>query len=129
MENENPKVGRVQHVPKSSSDRLLTKFAEVGSESKPKVPGKKMQLRLKTSTASAAPLAERNSLLPVSRKPVNLVRRFGGVGKCKRRLRELKTKSIVAALEKTWRSGVEGASRVLMEKHYNRHKRLISDFY
>lgn len=27
----------------------------------------------------------------------------------------------------TWRKTVEGASRVFMEKHYNRHKRLIND--
>lgn len=30
-------------------------------------------------------------------------------------------------LLQTWRRTVEGASRVLLEKHYNRHKRLIND--
>jgi len=30
-------------------------------------------------------------------------------------------------LLQTWRRTVEGASRVFMEKHYNRHKRLIND--
>lgn len=97
MENVNPNIGRVQHVSKSSSDRLLTKFAEVGSASKPKVRGKKVELRLKTHTASAP--AERNSLLP-PRKRVTFIRRLGAVDKCKIRLRELKTKSIIAALEK-----------------------------
>lgn len=27
----------------------------------------------------------------------------------------------------TWRRTIEGASKVFMEKHYNRHKRLIND--
>jgi len=27
----------------------------------------------------------------------------------------------------TWRRTVEGASRVFLEKHYHRHKRLIND--
>ncbi|PIN03621.1 hypothetical protein CDL12_23857 [Handroanthus impetiginosus] len=135
MENANPNIARVQHVAKSSSDQLLRKFAEVGSE---KSSAKELRLtkRVKRSSAnysknsgnSTASLPERKSLLPpaASRKPVALMRRLG-MGKAKIRARELKNKSLISTIEKTWRRTVEGASRVLMEKHYNRHKRLIND--
>ncbi|KAL3841195.1 hypothetical protein ACJIZ3_025786 [Penstemon smallii] len=143
MENTNPNVSRIQHVAKSSSDQLLRKFAEVGSEisARNKQVASAAAKRLKTSTnkngsfsfcsgdiisnSSGNALADRKLLLPFAvvvhhRKPVALIRR------AKIRAKELKNKSFVGAIEKTWRRTVEGASRVLMEKHYNRHKRLIN---
>ncbi|KAI3471532.1 hypothetical protein Pfo_028182 [Paulownia fortunei] len=147
MENTDPNIARVQHVAKSSSDQLLRKFAEVGSDSKDKNSAKELRLakRVKRSqerkecgghghgdsnAKSCTKLAERKSLLPsaASHKPVALIRRLG-MGKAKIRAREIKNKSIITAIEKTWRRTVEGAARVLMEKHYNRHKRLINDSY
>ncbi|KAL0405001.1 UNVERIFIED_CONTAM: hypothetical protein Sradi_2140900 [Sesamum radiatum] len=134
MENSNPNIARVQHVAKSSSDQLLRKFAEVGSDPKDKTSAKELRLakRVKRhqaskSSGSSTVLAERNSLLPstAAHKPMALVRRLG-MGRARR---ELRNKSLITAIEKTWRRTVEGASRVLMEKHYNRHKRLINDSY
>ncbi|KAL0452969.1 UNVERIFIED_CONTAM: hypothetical protein Slati_1275000 [Sesamum latifolium] len=136
MENSNPNIARVQHVAKSSSDQLLRKFAEVGSDPKDKTSAKELRLakRVKRNQASkssgSTALAERNSLLPptAAHKPMALVRRLG-MGRARIRARELRNKSLITAIEKTWRRTVEGASRVLMEKHYNRHKRLINDSY
>ncbi|KAK4413038.1 hypothetical protein Salat_2951000 [Sesamum alatum] len=127
MENSNPNIARVQHVAKSSSDQLLRKFAEVGSDTKDKNSGKELRLakRLKRNQASKISgstgiLGERNSLLP-SAAAHNKRLGMGG------RARKLRNKSLITAIQKTWRRTVEGASRVLMEKHYNRHKRLIND--
>ncbi|KAK6124615.1 hypothetical protein DH2020_041645 [Rehmannia glutinosa] len=143
MENSNPNIPKVQHVAKSSSDQLLRKFAEVGSDSNDKISGKELRLakRVKRSQArkecggenkakTCNSLPEKKSLLPTpnSHKQTALIRRLG-MGRAKIRAREIKNKSIITALEKTWRRTVEGASRVLMEKHYNRHKRLINDSY
>ncbi|KAG8371849.1 hypothetical protein BUALT_Bualt12G0005800 [Buddleja alternifolia] len=147
MENTNPNIARVQHVAKSSSDQLLSKFAEVDSESKHhRISAKDLRLARRAKRSGARKecddgegnckssggnvLAERKSLLPVAaaRKPAALIRRLG-MSKAKNRAREIKNKSIFIAIEKTWRRTVEGASRVLMEKHYNRHKRLINDVY
>ncbi|KAL0339565.1 UNVERIFIED_CONTAM: hypothetical protein Sradi_4473300 [Sesamum radiatum] len=137
MENSNPNIARVQHVAKSSSDQLLRKFAEVGSDPKDKTSAKELRLakRVKRnqaskSSGSSTGLADKNSLLPsaAAHKPMALVRRLG-MGRARTRARELRNKSLITAIEKTWRRTVEGASRVLMEKHYNRHKRLINDSY
>lgn len=119
MENADPNIARVQHVAKASSDQLLRKFAEVGSDSKDKISAKELRLakRVKRSQArkecgghgygdsnaksSGTSLAERKSLLPsaASHKPVALIRRLG-MGKAKIRAREIKNKSIITAIEK-----------------------------
>ncbi|XP_057782936.1 uncharacterized protein LOC131000839 [Salvia miltiorrhiza] len=135
MENVDPNVTRVQHVAKASSDQLLSKFAEVGSDSNRKIQAKDLRLakRVKRNQecadnkSSVSALAERKSLLPPRKQPA-LMRRLG-ISRAKIKAREIKNKSIITAIEKTWRRTVEGASRVLMEKHYNRHKRLINDSY
>ncbi|CAK9157386.1 unnamed protein product [Ilex paraguariensis] len=139
MEN----AAKVQHVSKASSDELLRKFAEVGSESDGKGLAKK-ELRLskrrkRTGTTNegdhcespsngSTTLVERKSLLPPAtrRRSVAIIRRLG-IGSFKLRARDLQNKSIMRTIEKTWRKTMEGASRVLLEKHYNRHKRLIND--
>ncbi|GFP91636.1 hypothetical protein PHJA_001307600 [Phtheirospermum japonicum] len=136
MENTNPNIARVQHVAKLSSDQLLRKFAEVGSDKNDKLAAKDLRLakRVKrideNNAKSCNILAEKKSLLAPAKahKCGALIRRLG-MSKAKIRAREIKNKSIITALEKTWRRTVEGASRVLMEKHYNRHKRLINDSY
>ncbi|KAG6418692.1 hypothetical protein SASPL_120896 [Salvia splendens] len=131
MENVDPNVTRVQHVAKASSDKLLSKFAEAGSDSNPK--NLRLAKRVKRNQESAAnnnsvsSLAEKKSLLP-QRKKAALMRGLG-ISRAKIKAREIKNKSIVTIIEKTWRRTVEGASRVLMEKHYNSHKRLINESY
>ncbi|EYU39942.1 hypothetical protein ABFS82_10G171900 [Erythranthe guttata] len=145
MENTNPNnnstASRVQHVAKSSSDQLLRKFAEVGTDSNDKSSSAKdlrlakraktsQEIRKESKRGNNKILGERKSLLPpqlaAPRKSTALIRKLG-ICRAKIRARDIKNKSIITALGKTWRRTVEGASRVLMEKHYNRHKRLIDD--
>ncbi|KAL7098054.1 hypothetical protein ACP275_10G181300 [Erythranthe tilingii] len=147
MENTNPNnnstTSRVQHVAKSSSDQLLRKFAEVGTDSNDnnksssakdlrlaKRAKTSQEIRKESKRGNNKILGERKSLLPpqlaAPRKSTALIRKLG-ICRAKIRARDIKNKSIITALEKTWRRTVEGASRVLMEKHYNRHKRLIDD--
>ncbi|KAF2307776.1 hypothetical protein GH714_031627 [Hevea brasiliensis] len=125
----------VQRVTKKSSDELLRKFAELG-EDEPKKRLKKSKTRKEYSLSascespshySSTTLVERRSLLPqLTRKSV-LLRQLG-IGRSQFRARDIKNKSILVAIEKTWRKTLEGASKVLLEKkHYNRHRRLISD--
>ncbi|KAH7512388.1 uncharacterized protein LOC107432346 [Ziziphus jujuba] len=136
-------ANNVQHVNKKSSDELLRKFAEMGSDSGEKAPPKK-ELRLskrrrtrsRTSGGCESPLngtnslVERRSLLPPggSRKSA-LLRQLGihGSSHLSLRARDFRNKSLLGTIEKTWRRTIEGASKVFMEKHYNRHKRLIND--
>ncbi|CAA0837480.1 Unknown protein [Striga hermonthica] len=134
MENADPNITRVQHVAKSSSDQLLRKFAVVGPDKNDKFAAKDLRLakrvKRKVCAGHGSSLPEKKSLLgPLNvHKSAALFRRLG-MSKAKIRAREIKNKSIITALEKTWRRTVEGASRVLMENHYNRHKRLINDSY
>ncbi|KDP24625.1 hypothetical protein JCGZ_25541 [Jatropha curcas] len=129
----------VQHVTKKSSDELLRKFAEVeddNDEAKKELKlSKRRKIRSKQARKEVAcespshysnSLVEKRSLLPpVTRKSV-LLRQLG-IGRSQLRARDFKNKSVFVAIEKTWRKTLEGASRVLLEKHYNRHRRLISD--
>ncbi|KAL3534167.1 hypothetical protein ACH5RR_002628 [Cinchona calisaya] len=154
--NEN--CSRIQHVAKASSDELLRKFAEMGSELEDK---KELQLakRIKRSShmkavkagvynqgrmyvdqgsalnGASAAIVERKSLLPPIVTPSSrrssapmLVRRLG-IGRARVRTRDIKHKSFLGAIEKTWRRTVEGACKVFVEKHYNRHKRLTQEIY
>ncbi|XP_010265914.1 PREDICTED: uncharacterized protein LOC104603548 [Nelumbo nucifera] len=130
----------VQHVKKASSDELLRKFADLDDEASRK---KELRLRVpkrrKTCPASgdrascdspsksSSSLVERKSLLPraATRRPA-LLRQLG-IGRMHLRAREIRNKALLRAVEKTWRKTIEGASKVFIEKHYNRHKRLIND--
>ncbi|XP_027353408.1 uncharacterized protein LOC113863853 [Abrus precatorius] len=117
---------KVQHVTKKSSDELLRKFAEVGSEKGGEKRRRKKRREdrcgCESPSSGGAAVGERRSLLPpkVTRRSVLL--------------RQLRTRdvmrnksSLFGTIHKTWRRTVEGASRVFMEKHYHRHKRLIND--
>ncbi|KAL6555455.1 hypothetical protein OROGR_006713 [Orobanche gracilis] len=144
MENTDPNLARVQHVAKSSSDELLGKFADVGSDKNVKFQAKDLRLtkRVKRRVCDAHYSGEKNAkrcsnsitekkslLAPKnSRISAALIRRLG-MSKANIRAREIKNKSIISALEKTWRKTLEGVTRVLVEKHHNRHKRLLHDSY
>ncbi|KAK9265553.1 hypothetical protein L1049_008933 [Liquidambar formosana] len=132
----------VQHVTKSSSDELLRKFAELGPDSNEKALARKVlrvsKRRKKCRTTgevencespsnSSSSLVEKRSLLPpATRRSAVLLRRLC-IGRSQLRGRDFRNKSLLGTIEKTWRKTVEGASKVFMEKHYNRHKRLIND--
>ncbi|CAL5193550.1 unnamed protein product [Lathyrus oleraceus] len=119
---------KVQRVTKKSSDELLRKFAEVGTNEKKELRIIKRRKKMKENqresqspSKAGAAVVERRSLLPptVNRRSV-LLRQL--------RARDNRNKSsILGTIQKTWRRTVEGASRVFMEKHYHRHKRLIND--
>ncbi|KAJ4831017.1 hypothetical protein Tsubulata_038769 [Turnera subulata] len=127
----------VQHVTKKSSDELLRKFAddddddeEVGAKKDLRV-SKRIKRRRTRKDELVVPvdsicdspshaLGEKRSLLP-------LVTKKSRFHKSQLRARDIKNKSILTAIGRTWRKTLEGASKVLLEKHYNRHRRLIND--
>ncbi|XP_058748578.1 uncharacterized protein LOC131621555 [Vicia villosa] len=119
---------KIQRVTKKSSDELLRKFAQVGTNEKKELRIIKRRKKMKENhsdsqspSKAGSAIVERRSLLPptVSRRSV-LLRQL--------RVRDNRNKSsILGTIQKTWRTTVEGASRVFMEKHYHRHKRLIND--
>ncbi|CAJ2671308.1 unnamed protein product [Trifolium pratense] len=120
-------AAKVQRVTKKSSDELLRKFAEVGTDDKKElrlIKRRKKKIKENQSESisnGATTVVERRSLLPatVSRKSA-LLRQL--------RVRDNRNKSsLFGTIHKTWRRTVEGASRVFMEKHYHSHKRLIND--
>ncbi|PHT47043.1 hypothetical protein CQW23_11251 [Capsicum baccatum] len=118
--------GKVQHVTKASSDQLLRKFAEMDSDLAKKelrlAKRRKKILQPKVdATSTSLVFGERKSLLG-SQRSVALIPRTA-----KLRARDIKNRSFLGAIEKTWRRTVQGASKVFIEKHYNRHRRLISD--
>ncbi|EXC04790.1 hypothetical protein L484_007899 [Morus notabilis] len=136
----------VQHVTKKSSDELLRKFAELDDEA-PVAAAKKVSKRRRRSAESrgegggdqncespsnghGSSLVESRSLLPTAAATARksaLLRQLGIRSRAHLRAREIRHKSLFGTIEKTWRRTIEGASKVFMEKHYNRHKRLISD--
>ncbi|ESR43120.1 hypothetical protein WN944_004601 [Citrus x changshan-huyou] len=144
MDSENSNA-KIQHVNKKSSDELLRKFAELGDEKKEARKELRLAKRRKRIMSSSGrrggeycesplnnngsgSLVERKWLLPpaaAARRPP-LLRQLG-IGRSQLRARDIRNKSLFGTIEKTWRKTVEGASRVFMEKHYNRHKRLIND--
>ncbi|KAL4587547.1 hypothetical protein LXL04_000418 [Taraxacum kok-saghyz] len=136
----------VQHVNKASSDELLSKFAELASPDRPSKKSSRLTKRQKRSaqslqlTATRRESAEFTGTLVVERKsllpPVVSARRSSGaaalvrqlkVGRAQFRSRNFRNRSILGAIEKTWRRTIDGASKVFMEKQYNRHKRLLTD--
>ncbi|GLT77942.1 hypothetical protein SLA2020_494950 [Shorea laevis] len=138
-------AANVQHVNKKSSDELLKKFAELGSDSGDEAPvARKELLRLskrqkirsriardgdqcESPLNGSTRLLERRSLLPLSATRRSALLRQLGIGRSQFRARDIKNKSLLGTIEKTWRKTVEGASKVFIEKHYHRHKRLIND--
>ncbi|KAL1821098.1 hypothetical protein DCAR_0417482 [Daucus carota subsp. sativus] len=135
-------TAKVEHITKASSVELLSKFAQVSSKSNnnklalPLVKKKNKNLRLSTKRQKINRekpdgtnyesllnncAADRKSLLApaANRKSTASIRLA--------KARNLKNKSLLGSLQKTWRKTVEGASKIFIERHYNRHKRLISD--
>ncbi|XP_010517720.1 PREDICTED: uncharacterized protein LOC104793128 [Camelina sativa] len=126
---------KITHVNKKSSDELLRKFADPDDdveESKSTKRRKKSQDKISTRENDAdniesnvIGLVERKRLLlaaPAASKRRSLFLRQLASGKS-----QLRNKSLVRTIGKTWRKTMEGASRVFIEKHYNRHRRLIND--
>lgn len=113
MDNTNNPT--VQRVNKASSDELLSKFAEIGSESDDHKKGDLMRLSKRRRRGQSAPesdqcesplascrksLAERSLLPPATRRSAALIRRVGiGRGNLTRG-RSFKNKSILGAIEK-----------------------------
>ncbi|XP_047160155.1 uncharacterized protein LOC124830472 [Vigna umbellata] len=114
-------TAKVQHVTKKSSDELLKKFAEVGCDEGRKRRRKKRKehdLYDFDSPSTGGTAVERRSLLlpRLTRRSVVL-----------RQLRIRNKSSLFGNIHKTWRRTIEGASRIFLEEHYHRHKRLIND--
>ncbi|CAN6823180.1 hypothetical protein Bca4012_028580 [Brassica carinata] len=125
---------QIQHVNRKSSDELLRKFADPDDLDEPtkstKRPRKSATRNSREngvdveSNTSTTGLVERKRLLlaPAASKRRSMFLRQIASGKS-----HLKNKSLVRTIGKTWRKTMEGASRVFIEKHYNRHRRLIND--
>ncbi|TVU48518.1 hypothetical protein EJB05_08156 [Eragrostis curvula] len=144
----------VQHVAKASSDELLRKFADPDARLSVTPPRRSLALRRKRSSRVASGLSARDSnaaagtelaapkrrrsiggstdwraglLLPTTTASASArkgqVRRGGaarlddaaGIG------------LLLAALERTWRKTVAGASKMFVERHRTNHVLLISD--
>ncbi|XP_034917819.1 uncharacterized protein [Populus alba] len=143
------RTATVQHITKKSSDDLLRKFAEMSGEDDDANEAKKLELarvlRRKSKRRrtrrdieggnscespshynSSSTLVERRSLLPPVTRKSALLRQLG-IGRSQLKARDIKNKSILASIKKTWRKTLEGASKVLLEKHCSRHRRLIND--
>ncbi|EPS69969.1 hypothetical protein M569_04803 [Genlisea aurea] len=125
-ERNNPNT--IQHVPKSCSDQLLMKFAQLGNEPKATTGLVGKRRKKEKHCVGVGCLPEKRSLLtPVTvRHRGTVVWWRVRVGKRDSKVPFIaRDRSFVQALEKGWRMTIEGASKVLlMEKHYNRHKRL-----
>ncbi|GMI64712.1 hypothetical protein like AT2G42110 [Hibiscus trionum] len=146
--NPNPSDVQVQHVTKKSSDELLRKFAELDDHYNKGVAfGKElrtMEMKRRKKNGLGRPrreswagghcdnpsnngVVERKWLLPPATTRRSTLLKQLGMGRSQIRAREIRNSSIFATIEKTWRKTIEGASRVSMKKHYNRHMRLIND--
>ncbi|KAK6945375.1 hypothetical protein RJ641_026477 [Dillenia turbinata] len=132
---------KVQHVNIVSSDELLKKFAVLEDEKGEKALAIKVLKRrrkrskrgqesdhFESPLGSSGSIIERKSLLPSStrRSSAGLLRQLG-IARTHVRARNINNNSFFATFEKTWFKTIERASRVFVEKHYNRHKRLVSD--
>ncbi|KAK4772897.1 hypothetical protein SAY87_027916 [Trapa incisa] len=141
------KPTNVQRVNRKCSDELLRKFSDEGDGNETELASapkrRKKSSRSRVGPAGAAgefcdspthghgsggSLVERRSLLPASTRRRSVLLRQLGIGRSAQlRARDMRNRSLLGAIEKAWRKTVEGASRVFVEKQYNRHKRLISD--
>ncbi|KAF9597266.1 hypothetical protein IFM89_016407 [Coptis chinensis] len=112
METTPPKV---QHVTKASSDELLSKFAEMDSESRNKMSRKRDLQIIKRSkkcrrdsnnencespSTNGTGLVERKSLIPRGTRRSTVLRRLGIRGMSQLRAREVKNKSLLGTIEK-----------------------------
>lgn len=147
----------VQHVAKASSDELLRKFADPeDDDDKPRHPAPPRRSFKRSSRRVASGLSARDSgsaagtelaalpkrrrslggssewraglLLPTTTKAGSAARkgsaaRRGGAA----RLDEAGIGLLLAALERTWRKTVAGASKMFVERHRTNHVQLISD--
>lgn len=103
----NGAAAKVQHVTKASSDELLRKFAEVGSESEDKRELRIVKRRKRAAGKEAvsfnggSAVVERKSLLSPAgaKRSAALIRRLG-IGKARVRARELRNRSFVGTIEK-----------------------------
>ncbi|KAF8045821.1 hypothetical protein N665_4374s0004 [Sinapis alba] len=124
---------QIQHVNRKSSDELLRKFADPDDVDKSTKRRRKstttrdngVDVESNMTSTTTTGLVEKKRLLlapAVVSKRRSLILRQIASGKS-----HLKNKSLVRTIGKTWRKTMEGASRVFIEKHYNRHRRLIND--
>ncbi|AEC10071.1 hypothetical protein AT2G42110 [Arabidopsis thaliana] len=122
---------KITHVNKKSSDELLRKFADPDDVDESSKSTKRRKKSAKSSSrekgvdieSNTSGLVERKRLLlaPASKRRSLFIRQLAS-GKS-----HLRNKSLVRTIGKTWRKTMEGASRVFIEKHYNRHRRLTND--
>ncbi|GAV63960.1 hypothetical protein CFOL_v3_07478 [Cephalotus follicularis] len=134
METTNSAI--VQHVTKKSSDELLRKFAEVGDNERKELRVSKRIKKSRTrregdyyespSNGSTSLVERRSLLLPPVKRRLAFLRQLG-IGRSQLRVREIKNRSLLVTIEKTWHKTVQGASKVFLEKHCNRHRRLMND--
>ncbi|XWS43240.1 hypothetical protein CRYUN_Cryun16bG0085800 [Craigia yunnanensis] len=148
--NANHSSVQVQHVTKKSSDQLLSKFAELEDDentggafrkelrvvvkrrkrngwARRRESGGSSQCESPSGNGSSTSLVERKWLLPPASTRRSTLLRQLGIGRSQLRAREIRNRSLFATIEKTWRKTIKGASKVFMEKHYNRHRRLVND--
>ncbi|XP_068640945.1 uncharacterized protein [Aristolochia californica] len=133
---------RVQHVNKASSDELLRKFAELEAEHDGKQ-ARKLDVRLhsrrkrlkvagdredrESPVRNGGCLVERKSLLPRANQRSVLLRQLR-LKRAEVRAREIFFSAFfLTNIEKTWRKTVEGASKMLLERHRNQHVRLRNE--
>nr|GMD47909.1 probable protein phosphatase 2C 68 [Ipomoea batatas] len=129
MENSVNAAAKVQHVTKASSDELLRKFAEVGSESEDKRELRIVKRRKRIQAAAAgkeavsfnggSAVVERKSLLaPAGSKRSAALIRHLGIGKARVRARELRNKSFMGCWKPS-RSQYEQMRREAEEEERN----------
>ncbi|ERN17101.1 hypothetical protein AMTRI_Chr09g13800 [Amborella trichopoda] len=122
---------RVQHVSKASSDKLLNKFADMGSDSgflsagkiiqrKPCSRKRGRELRMEMKNGGVVELS--SLLIPGSKRKTNLFSHL-------RLVRSDHDWFLVAAFEKTWRRTMEGASKMFVHKYCRQqhHVRLMNE--
>ncbi|CAL9236568.1 unnamed protein product [Arabidopsis halleri] len=122
---------KITHVNKKSSDELLRKFADPDDVDESKSSAKRRKKSAKSSSRENGVDIESNSIGLVERKRLLLApaskRRSLFLRQLASGKSHLRNKSLVRTIGKTWRKTMEGASKVFIEKHYNRHRRLIND--
>ncbi|CAN8317967.1 unnamed protein product [Cochlearia groenlandica] len=116
---------QTQHVTRKSSDELLRKFADPDADESKSTKRRRKSAKnpRENKESNTCVLSERKRLLltPATKQRSLFLRQIAS-GKS-----HLRNKSLVRTIGKTWRKTMEGASRVFVEKHYNRHRRLIND--
>ncbi|XP_031477514.1 uncharacterized protein LOC116248707 [Nymphaea colorata] len=113
----------VQHVAKPSSDQLLRKFADMEPD-KPRRRKKARPVRDEPHNSSIA-VPERRSLLPVANPKTGTLRQFKAK---KPDLRyQMRNRFLLGLVKKTWNHTMERATKMLLEKHCNRHVRLRNE--